>query len=86
MAGESVEELLAELYAVTGDDAAEIYAKGNSTTVVDGSLFETVRHVLTANGKSAQLRETLEETVRAGGGVGESLEEMLLKTGLTGWS
>jgi hypothetical protein len=84
---ESVEQLLRSLTGVTtGDSAAQVYASWNGVTADgDANLDRLVRQVLTSNGKSAQLRESLEATIRAGGGVGESLEQMLLSTGTTGW-
>lgn len=85
MAAESVEQLLKQLTAAAGESAVEVYCKW-AGVAGDFTLEQAVRLKLTANAKTAQLRESLEATIRAGGGVGESLEEMLLKTGLTGWS
>jgi hypothetical protein len=85
--GESVEQLLRSLTGATGDSAAQVYAHWAGVTADgDANLDRLVRQVLTANGKSAQLRESLEATIRAGGGVGESTEQQLLHSGLTGWS
>jgi hypothetical protein len=85
---ESVEELLRQLTGGTpGESAAEVYARWQGMTVDgDASLAKLVYQRLTANGKGAQIRESLEATIRAGGGGGESLEQMLLRTGLTGWA
>jgi len=86
VSGESVASLLAGLTAQTGETPAAIYAKWAALTPSDETLEQLVRRKLVANGKSAQLEESLEATLRKGGAVGESVEEMLRKTGLTGWS
>ena len=86
MAGESVAELLAQLTAQSGESAASIYAKWAAVGPADESLEQLVRLKLTANAKTAQIKENLLSTIQAGGAVGESLEECLLKSGLTGWS
>ena len=85
--GESLEQLLRSGTGQTGDSATDVYVKfAGLTASGDETLESAVRRKLIAGGKSAQLREALLETVKAGGAVGESLEETLLKTGLTGWS
>jgi hypothetical protein len=87
MAAESVNGWLMQLTGQTGESAVQTYAKWASLTVgSDDSLYRLVNRKLVANGKSAQVRESLEATLAAGGAVGESVEEMLAKTGLTGWS
>ena len=99
MAGESKEALLASLTGQSGESATAIYAKwqatalnsyhtANPTVPADGdySLEQLVRMVLTQNAKTAQVKESLLSTILAGGAVGESVEECLLKSGLTGWS
>lgn len=83
---ESVEQALRVLTGQTGDSAAQVYSKWAGVGPSDGTLEQLVRLKLVATGKSAQLRESLEATLRAGGAVGESVEEMLAKSGLTGWS
>jgi hypothetical protein len=83
---ESVEQALRVLTGMTGDTAAQVYAKWAAVGPADASLEQLVRLKLVATGKSAQLRESLEATLRAGGAVGESVEQMLAKSGLTGWS
>jgi hypothetical protein len=68
-------------------DAAQVYAAANGLTLSGGEgLEQVVWRKLTANAKASQIKESLEATVRAGGGVGESVEQMLLKTGLLGFS
>jgi hypothetical protein len=87
VAAESVEALLRSLFDNTGEGAVEAYAQGTGTAARLGDSLESiVRRHLAAVGKTSQLRESLEATIRAGGGVGESVEQMLLKTGLTGWT
>lgn len=90
MAGESVEALFRSLSGLTADSNSSIvqlYALWAGYTVgEDDSLYRLVCKKLTADAKSSQIEESLEATLRKGGAVGESLEEMLLKTGLTGWS
>jgi len=87
MAGEDLRELLATLTAATGETAEQVYAHWAGLTINGGDGLENlVRRKLVAGGKSSQLRESLTATLRAGGAVGESPEEMLLKTALTGWS
>lgn len=87
---ESIEEQLRDLMgysAFPNLSVVQLYAKWAGFTVGgDDSLYRLVCRKLTANGKAAQVRESLEETIQAGGGVGTSLEEMLRNTGLTGWS
>lgn len=88
MAGESVQQLLAQLTSAAGESAEEIYAKWAGLTDPNQgeSLEELVRRKLTANAKTAQLRECLLSTLQAGGAVGETVEACLLHNGLTGWS
>lgn len=88
MAGESVAALLNSLTAKSAESAEQTYAQWAALTIPGNgqSLEELVRSKLVLGGKSAQLRESLLATIRAGGGVGESLEAMLRNTGLTGWS
>lgn len=89
MAGESVTELLRSLTGVNGESAEATYASWASLTFDashDYSLDQLVRQKLTANGKSTQIKESLLATIKAGGAVGETVEEALLKSGLTGWS
>jgi hypothetical protein len=87
VAGESVQELLAKLTGAAGENPEDIYATWASLTVRGGEpLEQLVRRHLVAGGKSAQVRESLLATLRAGGAVGETVEECLLKSGLTGWS
>lgn len=87
MAGESVEELLSSLTSKNGNSAEEIYAQWASlTNNGDDSLEGLVRRKLVAGAKSSQIKESLLATVKAGGATGESLEECLAKTGLTGFS
>lgn len=84
---ESIAALLSELTSQTGESAVAIYAKWASLTVgPDDSLYRLVCRKLTANGKAAQIEESLEATLAKGGATGSSVEQMLLKTGLTGWS
>lgn len=84
---ESVNGLLMALTGFTGESAVQTYAKWQSLTVGDDdTLYRLVERVLIAGGKTAQVRESLEATLAAGGAVGESIEQMLLKTGMTGWS
>lgn len=84
---ESTEELLRSLTATTGEDAVEVYLKWAVLAPTgDDTLESAVRRKLVANAKSAQIRESLLGTIQAGGAVGESVEECLLKSGLTGWS
>jgi hypothetical protein len=87
MAGEAVNELLMQATGQTGESAPQTYAKWAGLSLgPDDSLYRLVNRKLVANGKAAQVRESLEATLAAGGAVGESIEEMLLKTGLTGFS
>jgi hypothetical protein len=82
----SVEELLRSLTGVSGDSAAEVYGQWALLTPGDSTLEQLVKRKLVANAKSAQIRESLEETLRAGGATGDSIAEMLQKTGLVGFS
>lgn len=100
MAGESLPALLASLTGVAGESAAVIYAKWAFGVAYvmqqDDSLDRLLRKKLHANAKDSQIwadyptntvpRETVEAILAKGGAVGTSVEEMLLKTGLTGWS
>ena len=87
MAAESVNGWLMQLTGLTTESAVQTYAQHFSLTVgSDDSLFRLVQRELTANGKSAQIEESLEATLAKGGAVGESIEEMLANTGLLGWS
>ncbi len=86
MAGESVESLLRSLTTQAGDTQAETYARWASLSLTDPSLEELVRRKLVATSHTANQEESLEATVRKGGGTGESITQMLLKTGLTGLS
>lgn len=89
MAGESVTELLRALTGVNGESAEATYASWASLTydaTHDHSLAALVNEKLTADSKSAQIKESLLETLHAGGAVGETVEQCLLKSGLTGWS
>jgi hypothetical protein len=89
LAGESAEALLRSLYAEANPNTSieQVYARANALTIVGGQgLEELVRLKLVANAKTAQLRESLLATIKAGGAVGESIEECLRNTGLTGWS
>lgn len=82
-----VNQLLQQLTGQTGESSEQTYAKWASLTVgPDDSLYRLVNRKLAAGGKSAQVKESLEATLSAGGAVGASVEQMLLKTGLTGWS
>ncbi len=84
---ESVEGLLRSLTGQSGDSAVEVYLNWSGlSSTGDDTLESTVRRKLVANGKSAQLRESLLATLLAGGAVGESVEQCLLKSALTGWS
>lgn len=93
MTAQSVRGLLIQLTGQTGESPEAVYEKWaglSETHMATGgpgkSLQQLVRLKLTANGKSAQIRESLLQTIKAGGAVGESVEACLLKTGLTGWS
>lgn len=87
MAGESVAELLAQATSQTGESAAVIYAKWAGLTLAgDDSLYRLVFRNLTAHGHTANIRENLLSTLQAGGAVGESIGECILKSSLTGWS
>lgn len=87
MPAESTEALLRSLTGASGESAVEVYGKWAVLSIGnDDSLYRLVNRKLVANGKSAQVKESLEATLRAGGAVGESVEECLLKSGLTGWS
>jgi hypothetical protein len=83
---EGVHALLMALTATPGDSSAQVYARWAGLTITGESLEQLVRHRLAVTGKAAQVRESLLATVRAGGGIGESVEQCLLRTGLTGWS
>lgn len=89
MAGsENAFQLLVGLTGQTGQDEVQVYAKYAGLTIFEGNheLEQLVRRKLTTGGKTAQLRESLGATLRAGGAVGETVEEMLRKTGLLGWT
>jgi hypothetical protein len=76
---ESVEQALRQLSGQTGDSAAQIYAKWQGRTADgDANLDQLIRQVYTAANLSADVRESLEATLRAGGGVGESVEQIFL--------
>lgn len=84
---ESVHQLLMQFTGFTAESATATYALWAGLSVgSDDSLYRLVTRKLTANGKAAQLRESLEATLAAGGAQGESIEQMLLRTGLLGWS
>jgi hypothetical protein len=84
---ESVEELLRGLTSAAGENATSIYLKWATLAATgDASLESAVRRKLVAGGHTANIRENLVSTLQAGGAVGESAEECLLKSGLTGWS
>lgn len=85
MAAESTEQDLRQLLPATKESAAADYQSVEAVTTGElHDLEQDVRLKLTADAHTANLRESLEATIRAGGGVGESTEQMLLKTGLTG--
>lgn len=64
-----------------------MYANWAGLTLTDdNSLEQLVWRKLTANAKTAQIKESLLATLWAGGASGESVEACLLNTGLTGWS
>jgi hypothetical protein len=87
MAGESLEALLRSLTGSTGDSATEVYLKWASLAATgDDTLESSVRRKLVAGGHTANIRENLLSTLKAGGATGESVEECLLKSSLTGWS
>ncbi len=87
MAGESIPALLSGLTSTTGECAEQIYAKWASLTCgPDDTLERLVTRKLRANAKSTQVKESLLATLVAGGATGESVEQCLRKTGLTGWS
>ncbi len=87
ISGESVHQLLMRLTGVTKENASSTYASWAGLSVgSDDSLYRLVNRKLVAGGKSAQMRESLEATLAAGGAVGTSIEEMLAKTGLLGFS
>lgn len=89
MAGESVTELLRSLTGVNKESAEGTYASWAGLTYDanhEYSLGELVSRKLVANGKSTQVKESLLETIHAGGAIGETVEQTLLKTGLVGWS
>ena len=85
--GGSVAQYLEALTGFSAESEVQVYAQWAGLTVgPDDSLSRLVNRKLVANGKSAQVRESLEGTLAAGGAVGASVEEMLARTGLTGWS
>lgn len=87
MAAESAEQHLRQLLPAAQESSAADYQKVEAVSGGDrDSLAQAVRLKLTANLHSANLEESLEASVRKGGGVGESLEQMLVKTGLVGWT
>lgn len=84
---ESINGWLMQLTGFATESAVQTYAQWAGLTVGgDDSLYRLVNRKLVANGKAAQVRESLEATLAAGGAVGTSVEQMLAKTGLTGWS
>lgn len=92
MAGESVQQLLAQLTGeTTYENSVEIYSQwaGLATTdetSSDDSLYRLVNQKLVVGNKSAQVEESLEATLRKGGADGECVEQQLLQSGLGGWS
>jgi hypothetical protein len=84
--GESTEARLASLTNAAGEDIPQVYATWAGITLGDPSLEEALRQRLVVTGHTANQKESVEATVRKGGGTGESLEQMLRKTGLTGLS
>lgn len=81
---ESVEGGLRQLLVQTKESPDGDY---ETAEVVNGETLDgDVRLKLVAGGHSANLEESLEATIRKGGGVGESIEQMLIKTGMTGWT
>ena len=87
---ESDAEALMQLTGLAGETAAEVYAKWAGLSVPTGGegLEQLVRKKLTANGKTgAAGKESLLAMLLAnGGGPAETVEQCLLKSGLTGWS
>ncbi len=85
--GGSIRQLLMRLTGVSKETAVATYAAWAGLSVRDDdTLFRLVQRKLTVNGRGAQVRESLLATIEAGGAVGSSVQQCLLKTGLTGWS
>lgn len=86
MASENLLAALEMLLSESGEDAAQVYARHFGLDVDGGrSLEDLVRENLIARGKGSQLRESLLETLHAGGATGESVQACLMRTGLVGW-
>ena len=84
---ESTEELIRALTSAAGENSTSMYLKWASLSATgDDNLEAAVRRKLVANSKSSQIRENLLSTIKAGGGVGESVEACLRNTGLVGFS
>lgn len=86
MAAESAEQKLRQLLTQSKESAAGDYAAGEAIALTGSNLEQTVRVKLVAGAHGANIEESLEATVRKGGGTGESVEQELLKTGLVGWT
>lgn len=75
-----------QLTLVTKQSAEADYATFETVTHGDLVMENLVRTKLVSGGHAANIEESLEATIRKGGGVGESVEQMLLKSSLTGWT
>jgi hypothetical protein len=94
VAGESCEQLLAQLTGQVGDQARQIYAKWAGLTIPTNgeTLEQLVRYKLNHSGVGAKITASAAESLllmlqqNGAAASAETVEEALLKTGLTGWS
>jgi hypothetical protein len=83
--GESSEQRLRILLSASKESAPADYASIESVSTGDlTSLEQDLRLKLVAGGHTANIEESTEATLLKGGGVGESLEQILLATGRLG--
>lgn len=83
---EGSEQLMRVLTTQTKESIEADYSLFHGVSHADMVLENLLRTKLTGGGHTANIRESVEATVRAGSGTGECIEQELMKTGLTGWT
>jgi hypothetical protein len=86
LAVESQEQSYRQLYAQTKESGVADYSAGVAQTHGDLNVENVLRKAIAAGGHGANLRESIQATLLAGGAVGEDPAQMLLKTGVVGWT